>query len=194
MAKTTAEFEIRHFESSKEWAEWLDSNYNVCDGLWLRLAKKNASLQSVTYAEALEEALCHGWIDGQRKSYDDESWLQKFTPRRPRSIWSKVNREKVLVLIESGRMKEAGLKEIERARADGRWDAAYDSATSARVPEDLQLALDNSPAAKAFFESLKGNNRYAILFRIQTVKKAETRAKKIEQFVAMLGKGETIYP
>jgi uncharacterized protein YdeI (YjbR/CyaY-like superfamily) len=194
MKGPTVEFEIRHFESAAEWADWLDKNHGLCDGLWLRLAKKSAPLQSVTYAEALEEALCYGWIDGQRKSHDEESFLQKFTPRRSRSIWSQVNRKKALALIENGRMKPAGLREIEKAQADGRWEAAYAPATTAQVPEDLQLALDANPAAQAFFATFKSNNRYAILFRLQTVKRAETRARKIEQFVAMLEKGETIYP
>lgn len=194
MAEAKPEVEIRLFESDEEWAKWLDQHHGESSGLWLRLAKKNAPIHSVTYPQALETALCYGWIDGQKKSYDEQSWLQKFTPRRPKSIWSKINREKVLALIESGRMKPAGLKEIERAQADGRWEAAYDSATTAQVPDDLQEALNKNPAAKEFFATLKSSNRYAILFRIQTAKKAETRAKRIEQFIAMLEKGETVYP
>lgn len=163
-------------------------------GVWLQLAKKGAPLTSVSYAEALEVALCHGWIDGQKKSYDADSWLQKFTPRGARSIWSKINREKALGLIESGRMQAAGLAQIERAKADGRWEDAYEPASTATVPEDLQAELDRNPAAKAFFETLKGSNRYAILFRVQTAKKPDTRARRIAQFVAMLEKGETLHP
>jgi uncharacterized protein YdeI (YjbR/CyaY-like superfamily) len=182
------------FEDQKEWAAWLNKNYDKSAGLWLRLAKKAADLTSVSYAEALEVALCYGWIDGQKKSYDEASWLQKFTPRGKKSIWSKINREKAIALIESGKMMPAGLKAIESAKEDGRWDAAYDSYSSATVPDDLRAALDGNAKAKAFFATLNSQNRYAILFRIQTAKKAETRAKRIQQFVDMLEKNEKLYP
>jgi len=143
--------------------------------------------------EALDVALCYGWIDGQKKTFDDTTWLQKFTPRGKRSIWSKINREKVQRLVESGRMQSPGLEAVDRAKANGQWDSAYDSHRTAGVPDDLQRALDAHPKAKAFFATLNSANRYAILFRIQTVKRAETRAKKIEQFVGMLERHEVIH-
>jgi uncharacterized protein YdeI (YjbR/CyaY-like superfamily) len=148
----------------------------------------------VTHAEALDIALCHGWIDGQRQPFDGEWFLQRFTPRRARSNWSKVNREKVAALVAAGRMQPRGLAEVERAKADGRWAAAYDPASKAAVPDDLQRALDANPAARDFFATLKGNNRYAILYRIQDAKRPETRARRIETFVAMLADGKTFYP
>ncbi|RIK43612.1 MAG: bacteriocin-protection protein [Chloroflexi bacterium] len=188
------ELPILLFETQAEWASWLAEHHAAAPGLWLRLAKKAANLNSITYSEALEEALCYGWIDGQKKSYDDQSWLQKFTPRGPRSIWSKINREKAEQLIESKRMKPAGLAAVERARQNGRWNAAYDSATTATVPADFQAELDKNSEAAAFFATLNGTNRYAILFRIQTAQKAETRARRIQQFIEMLARGEKLYP
>jgi uncharacterized protein YdeI (YjbR/CyaY-like superfamily) len=191
----TTELPVLLFGTTDEWATWLEANHSSASaGLWLRLAKKSAGISSITYQQALDVALCYGWIDGQKKSYDAESWIQKFTPRRAKSIWSKVNCAKVEALIESGQMRPAGLAEIERARQDGRWAAAYDSQRNASVPEDLQVALDASPAAAAFFATLSSTNRYAILFRVQTAKKAETRARRIQQFIAMLEQHETIYP
>jgi uncharacterized protein YdeI (YjbR/CyaY-like superfamily) len=182
------------FERQKDWAVWLDKNHATSSGVWLKLAKKASGIKSVTYDEALEEALCFGWIDGQKRSHDETSWLQKFTPRGPKSIWSKINTEKAQRLIESGRMKPAGLKEVESARQDGRWDAAYSSQSKATVPDDLQAELDRSAKAKAFFATLDSRNRYAILHRIHTAKKAQTRAKRIEQFIRMLEMKEKIYP
>lgn len=182
------------FASQKDWAKWLDKNRASSSGLWLRLAKKASELKSVSYAEALDVALCYGWIDGQKKSYDDESWLQKFTPRGAKSIWSKINREKAESLIKAGAMKPAGLHAIERAKQDGRWDAAYDSQSKATIPEDFQAKLDRNPKAKDFFAELNSANRYAILWRIQTAKKAETRARRIQQFIEMLERNETIHP
>ncbi|CAN5853520.1 YdeI family protein [soil metagenome] len=182
------------FRDPAEWADWLEENHAASPGLWLRLAKKASSLTSVTYAEALEVALCYGWIDGQKRSYDADSWLQKFTPRGAKSLWSKINREKVLALIESGRMRPSGLGAVELARQDGRWDAAYDPASTATVPEDFQAALDASPAAGAAFAALDGQNRYAMLFRIQTARKPQTRAARITKFVGMLERGEKLYP
>jgi uncharacterized protein YdeI (YjbR/CyaY-like superfamily) len=193
-AKSQGELPVILFEQPKEWAEWLDNHHGSAAGLWLRLAKKNSGLQSITYQEALEVALCYGWIDGQKNSYDETSWLQKFTPRRAKSIWSKINREKVEKLIESGQMKPAGLKAVEAAKQDGRWEAAYDSFSSATVPDDFQAELDKNSEAKAFFDTLNRQNRYAILVRIQTAKKAETRAKRIQQFIEMLEKKEKLYP
>jgi uncharacterized protein YdeI (YjbR/CyaY-like superfamily) len=185
---------IMLFRTPDEWIAWLDANSGSAKGVWLRLAKKASDLQSITYAEALDGALCYGWIDGQKRSYDADSWLQRFTPRGSRSIWSKINRDHIDRLIAAGRMQPAGMREVERARADGRWDAAYDSQSNATVPDDFQAALDTHPAAKAFWETLKGNNRYAILFRIHNAKKPETRAKRIREFVEMLARGEKLYP
>ena len=182
------------FASQKDWEKWLSKNHSIASGVWVRLAKKASALKSVNYAEALEVALCYGWIDGQKKSYDADSSLQKFTPRRPKSIWSKINREKAEVLITAGKMKPAGLLAIEKAKQDGRWDAAYDSQSKATVPEDFQMELDKNKKAKEFFATLKSVNRYAILFRIQTAKKAETRARRIQQFIEMLERNETIHP
>lgn len=188
------ELQIRLFKHPPEWAAWLEKHHATSSGLWLRLAKKSAELQSLSYEQALNIALCYGWIDGQKKAHDGESWLQKFTPRGKRSIWSKINREKVARLIESGQMQPAGLAEVERAKADGRWDAAYEPASRATIPDDLQAALDANPKAREFFATLNGANRYAILFRVQTAKQAETRAKRIRQYVAMLEKAEKLYP
>ena len=185
---------ILSFEHPKAWATWLGKNHATSPGLWLRLAKKAALVQSLTYSEALEVALCYGWIDAQKKSESENTWLQKFTPRSKKSIWSRINREKALALIKAGQMKPAGLEAIERAKADGRWDAAYDSPSRARVPADLQAALNRNARAKAFFVTLDGANRYAVLFRIQTAKKTDTRAKRIDRFIKMLEKGEKLHP
>jgi len=172
----------------------LSRNHREATGVWLRIAKKGSKIRSVTHAEALESALCFGWIDAQKKPESAGAWLQRFTPRGRRSIWSKLNRQKATALIECGRMRDSGLQEILRAKKDGRWEQAYDSPRNATVPEDFQAALDKSARAKAFFATLESRNRYAILFRIQTVKKAETRARKISEFVAMLEKHEKIHP
>ncbi len=180
------------FEQPKDWQLWLDQNHATSAGVWLRLTKKASGLPCVTYAEALTVALCYGWIDGQSKSFDDTSWLQKFTPRTPKSIWSKINREKALQLIQEGQMQPAGLQAIERAQQNGQWEAAYDSPRTATIPEDFQAELDRNPQAQAFFATLKSSNRYAILFRIQTAKKAETRARRIQQFITMLEKNEKL--
>ena len=181
------------FKSKQDWAAWLDKNHRKSAGLWLRMAKKDSGLRSVSYREALEVALCYGWIDGQKRPENEQTWLQRFVPRSSRSIWSKINREKVLALIASGEMKTAGLEAIENATKNGRWDAAYDSPRGATVPADLQKALNANPRAAAFFKTLDRANRYAVLWRIQTVKKAETRVRKIEQFIAMLERKEKIH-
>jgi len=161
--------------------------------MWLRLGKKGAGLKSVSYGEALEVALCYGWIDGQKRSESEEAWLQRFLPRSPKSIWSKINCEKARGLIASGRMRTAGQEAIDAAQKNGNWDTAYDSPKSAKIPEDFQVAIAANPKAGEFFESLDGANRYAVLFRIQTVKKPETRARKIEKFIQMLNRYETIH-
>jgi uncharacterized protein YdeI (YjbR/CyaY-like superfamily) len=192
--KTKDDLPVILFAQQQDWAAWLSDNYASSSGIWIQLAKKASGIQSITYSEALDLALCYGWIDGQKKTQDETSWLQKFTPRSPKSIWSKVNREKALALIASGQMQPAGLVAVERARQDGRWDAAYDSPGAATVPGDLQAELDRNPAAKAFFATLNSRNRYAILFRIQTAKKAETRARRIQEFIGMLERQELLYP
>lgn len=184
---------IRLFKTQAAWAAWLEKNHRKSPGLWLRLAKKGADLRSVTYGEALESALCYGWIDGQKRGESENAWLQRFLPRAAKSIWSKINRDKAGALIASGRMKVAGLEAVEAAKNDGRWDAAYDSPKGATVPEDFQAALKASPRALEFFQVLDGANRYAVLFRIQTVKKAETRARKIQEFVETLERHERIH-
>jgi uncharacterized protein YdeI (YjbR/CyaY-like superfamily) len=182
------------FKSQKDWNAWLAKNHAKSSGVWLQIAKKTGDLKSVSYAEAVDVALCYGWIDGQGKGLDESAWLQKFTPRGPRSIWSKINRTKAMKLMESGRMKPAGLAAIDRAKKSGQWAAAYDSHRTAAIPDDLQAALDQNPKAHAFFDTLDSTNRYAILFRLQTAKKAETRARRLEQFVRMLENHEKIYP
>lgn len=182
------------FAKQSDWQKWLKENHTTSRGLWVRFAKKNSGIESASYAEALDVALCYGWIDGQKKSYDETTWLQKFTPRGAKSVWSKINRGKAEELIKAGKMKAAGLKTIESARLDGRWEAAYDSQSKATVPDDFQVALDQSPKAKAFFITLNSANRYAILFRIQTAKKAETRARRIQQFIEMLEKNQKVHP
>lgn len=173
---------------------WYKRHHATHAGVWLRIAKKASGIASVDHPEALEIALCFGWIDGQRKSESEQYFLQRFTPRTARSTWSKINRDKALKLIDEERMQPAGLAEVERAKADGRWDAAYDAASVATVPPDLQAALDANKKAAKFFATLDSRNRYAVLFRTQGAKKAETRARRIAQFVAMLAKGEKIHP
>lgn len=182
------------FESQEDWSAWLDENHAASAGVWLRIAKTASGVESVSYAEALEEALRFGWIDGQKKSLDESAWLQKFTPRGERSLWSRVNREKAEKLIRGGRMKPAGLQAVERAKQNGRWEAAYNSPGRASVPVDFQAALEANPAAKAFFATLNSANRYAILWRLQTAKKPETRAKRIEHFIGMLERNEKLHP
>ena len=189
-----ANLPVLSFERQKDWALWLRKNQANPTGIWLRIAKKPIGNQSLTYHEALEAALCYGWIDGQKKSDSDTAWLQKFTPRGKRSIWSKINREKALALIGSGQMQPAGLRAIERAKEDGCWEAAYDSPSTAAIPHDLQAALNKNRHAQAFFKTLNSANRYAVLFRIQTAKKAETRSKRIQQFVQMLERNEKLHP
>jgi uncharacterized protein YdeI (YjbR/CyaY-like superfamily) len=185
---------ILTFSTQEEWEAWLAMNGGASSGVWLRVAKKSAEHVTVTYAEALESALCFGWIDGQKQAQDEQYWLQRFSPRTAKSIWSRINKQKALALIDAGRMRPAGMRQVSLAKEDGRWEKAYSSASSSVVPEDLQQALDANRKANAFFATLNSQNRYAILFRIQNVKKAETRARKIAQFVDMLSKGEKLYP
>lgn len=185
---------VQSFVNRSEWEAWLEVHHLSSPGLWVRFAKKASRHVSVSYADALESALCYGWIDGQKDADDEDWWLQKFSPRSKRSIWSKINREKVEELTKRGLMKPSGLEEVGRAKGDGRWDAAYDSVRGSIVPKDLQSALDKNPKAKAFFSTLNSKNRYAVLFRIQTAKKPETRAKRVTQFVGMLERHELIHP
>jgi uncharacterized protein YdeI (YjbR/CyaY-like superfamily) len=181
------------FASPADWEAWLEENHAEAPGIWIKIAKKATGIETVTHLEALDVALCFGWIDGQRRRLDDKWFLQRFTPRRPRSRWSQVNRDNVARLTAAGRMRPAGLREVERAQADGRWAAAYASQSKIEVPEDLQAALDANPAAAEFFATLKGSNRYAVLYRIHDAKRPETRARRIDKFVAMLARGETLH-
>lgn len=184
---------IRAFKDPKAWEAWLSKNQTAADGIWIRIAKKASGTKSVNQPEAVEVALCYGWIDAQARPESAAAWLQRFVPRRPRSIWSKINRERALALIASGRMRPAGLEQIERAKQDGRWEAAYDSSRTATVPADFEKELELNPKAQAFFKTISAANRYAILWRLQTAKKAETRAKRLRSFIEMLEKGETIH-
>ncbi|MDQ6704377.1 MAG: YdeI/OmpD-associated family protein [Acidobacteriota bacterium] len=182
------------FPKQSDWAAWLEQHHRSSPGVWLRLAKKGSTLKSVTYDEAVETGLCYGWIDGQKNRHNEDSWIQRFTPRGKTSIWSKVNREKALALIKDGRMSPAGFEAIELAKNNGRWDAAYESSASATVPADLQSALDRNARAKAFFATLNKLNRYAVLFRIQTARTPAAREKRIAEFVEMLARNEKLYP
>lgn len=180
--------------SSAEWDAWLSEHHADSPGLWLKIPKKGSGAPGVTYPDALSLALCHGWIDGQKSRLDGDYWLQRFTPRRAGSKWSRINRDQAAALIESGQMRPAGLREVELARADGRWTAAYESQSTAAVPEDLARALAGNGAAAAFFERLDRGNRYAILYRIADAKRPDTRARRIATFVAMLSEGKKIHP
>lgn len=182
------------FASPKEWEAWLEEHHATSPGLWLKIAKKGSGIETVSYAQALEAALCYGWIDGQKASFDENYWLQRFTRRKPRSRWSKVNREKATELIQKGEMKPAGLREVEQAKADGRWDAAYDAQSTVTVPDDLRLELEKNHRAREFFSKLDSRNRYAILYRIQDAKRPETRARRIAQYVDMLTEQKKPYP
>jgi uncharacterized protein YdeI (YjbR/CyaY-like superfamily) len=184
---------ILAFASPAKWEEWLEEHHRTSKGLWLKIAKKGSGETTVTYAEALEVALCHGWIDGQKGALDAAFFIQRFTPRGPRSKWSKINVDKVEALAKAKRMRPSGLAEVEKAKADGRWEAAYEGQRTITVPDDLQKELDANPKAAAFFATLSSVNRYAILYRIQDAKKPETRARRIEKFIGMLERGETVH-
>jgi uncharacterized protein YdeI (YjbR/CyaY-like superfamily) len=185
---------IEFFDSPQAWDRWLAKHHESASGVWAKIAKKASGIRSVGYPEVLDIAISYGWIDGQRKALDGAHYLQKFTPRGPRSRWSKINRDKATKLIEAGEMKPAGMREVERAKTDGRWDAAYESYRTATVPDDLEQALDANPAAREFFATLNSQNRYAVLYRIQDAKRPETRARRIARFVEMLARGEKLYP
>lgn len=184
---------VRAFRDAAAWESWLAKNQTATGGLWMRIAKKASGKKSITYPEALEVALCYGWIDGLKKPESETTWLQRFVPRRRRSMWSKINREKAVSLIASGKMKPAGVQEVERAKQDGRWDAAYDSPKNAPVHPDFQKALHENPRASEFFKTLDKVNRYAIVWRLHTAKKAETRERLTRTFIEMLEKGKTLH-
>jgi uncharacterized protein YdeI (YjbR/CyaY-like superfamily) len=180
-------------KTAGDWAGWLDKNQEKSQGIWLRFFKKGSGLASLNYAEALDEALCYGWIDGQSKSYDEKSWIQKFTPRRPKSVWSKRNTEHIARLIDAGRMKPAGLKQVEAAKADGRWQKAYDSPKNMEAPEDFLRELAKNKKAWAFYQSLNRANTYAIAYRLQTAKKPETRDKRMKEILTLLKNGKKLH-
>lgn len=188
------DYALKKFATPRAFEQWLSRNHAKAQGIRIQFARKASGIRSITYAQALDVALCYGWIDGQAKSIDADWYSQRFTPRRARSIWSKRNRDIVARLIREGRMQSAGQAEIDRAKADGRWDAAYDSPANAKVPPDLAAALRKSPNAKRFFEALDGQNRYAILYRLATAKKPETRARRLATFVEMLREGRKLHP
>jgi uncharacterized protein YdeI (YjbR/CyaY-like superfamily) len=192
--KTNDSYPTLFFDSQTGWEAWLAENGAEAKGVWLKIARKEPGILSVNYAEALESALCYGWIDGQKAALNEQHWLQKFTPRGAKSGWSKINRAKAEALIASGRMQAAGLRQVELARADGRWDMAYESQRTIGIPEDLQAALDQHPDAGAFFATLDSANRYAVLYRVTTAKKPETRAARIIKLVEMLDRKEKIHP
>jgi uncharacterized protein YdeI (YjbR/CyaY-like superfamily) len=181
------------FESQGDFEAWLEENHATSREIWVKLAKKASGVKSISRAEALESALCYGWIDGKASAFDDVFWLQRFTPRRPKSTWSMINCEKVTDLAAEGRMRTPGLKEVESAKQDGRWDSAYASPRNMTVPDDFQRKLEENPRAQAFFDELDSRNRYAILYRIQNAKKNETRVRRIESFITMLNERKTIY-
>ncbi|HUE25198.1 MAG TPA: YdeI/OmpD-associated family protein [Solirubrobacteraceae bacterium] len=189
---TGQELPIVEAADQQAWRAWLEANHASPSGVWLKFAKKGSPTPSVSYGEAIEEALCYGWIDGQVRAHDEHFYLQRFTPRRPRSKWSQINREKATRLLADGRMRPAGLAQIDAARADGRWDAAYPAQSAASVPDDLQQALDQNPEARAFFETLTGSTRYAFLYRLHHVVKPASRAKRIADYIELLSAGKTL--
>jgi uncharacterized protein YdeI (YjbR/CyaY-like superfamily) len=185
--------EIIGFDSAEKWERWLAKNHTSSEGIWLRIFKKDAGEKTVTYDEPLDGALCYGWIDGQKKTYDERSWLQKFTPRRSKSIWSKRNKEHVARLAKSKKMQPAGLREVESAKKGGRWDAAYDSPSNAEIPKDFLAELAKNKKAKAFFDTLNRANRYSIAWRLRTAKKPETRARRLKEILSMMGQGKKFH-
>lgn len=186
------ELPVEHFADASAWEYWLE-RHSQSPGVWLKIAKKDAGIPSVTYTEALDVALCHGWIDGQKKAFDARFFLQRFTPRRARSTWSKINVARIEALVAAGRMRPAGLREVDAAKADGRWEAAYDGSSSMAVPPELEKALAKNRKARAWFDALDRTNRYAICWRVQTAVKPETRRARVEKLVAMLARGEKIH-
>ncbi len=192
--KDTNRLPMETFETPQDWERWLLEHHTGIEGVWLKFAKKGTGIPSINYAEALDIALCYGWIDGQKAPFDDTYWLQKFTPRRSKSMWSKVNCNKAMALIAEGRMQPAGMRQVELAQADGRWDVAYESQSKITIPPDFQSELDKNQQAKDFFGTLDSANRYAFIFRIQTAKKPATRSARITKFIEMLANNQKIHP
>ncbi len=192
-SKSPEDYQIIPFKTPKDFEKWLAKNHNRSTGIWLNFFKKDSGVKSINYKEALDEALCYGWIDGQAKSYDEKSWLQKFTPRRKKSIWSKRNTENIERLTKAGKMKPAGLKEVEAAKADGRWQKAYDSPGNMKIPDDFLKLLNKNNKAKKFFDTLNKTNLYAIAWRLQTAKKPETKERRMKLIIEMLSKGEKFH-
>jgi len=188
------EYPVKSFKTAAAFEEWLNKYHKKADGLWMKIAKASTGIKSIAFPDALDIALCYGWIDGMRRGLDGEYYVQKFTPRRDKSVWSVINKNKVAQLIKEGRMKEAGYDAIEEAKKNGRWDNAYHSPANAQVPDDFQKALDKNKKAKAFFATLTSQNRFAIIYRVHQAKREETKKKKIEQYIKMLEEGKTIYP
>jgi uncharacterized protein YdeI (YjbR/CyaY-like superfamily) len=188
------ELPVMFFGEQQSLENWLENNHDTSPGIRLQIAKKNSGVVTVSYDEALESALCYGWVDSQKEKFDEKMWVQRFTPRGAKSIWSKVNKDKAELLITNGRMKPSGFKAIEVAKKNGQWDKAYESQSIASLPEDFAIELERNVKAKAFYDTLDRQNKYSFLFRIHNAKKPETRAKRIQQFVTMLEKGEKIYP
>jgi uncharacterized protein YdeI (YjbR/CyaY-like superfamily) len=193
MAAQVPDLPVEEFASTKAWERWLRANHAQAPGLWLKIAKKGTGVVTVDFVQAIEVALCYGWIDGLRHAHDETYFRQRFTPRKPRSKWSQINRDRVEALIAAGRMRPAGQAQVDVAKADGRWDAAYAGARTMEVPDDLTKALQRNTKARRAFAALDGTNRYSILFRIHDAKRPETRARRIEQFVTMLEEGRTIH-
>lgn len=190
---TTSKPEILSFKTAKEFEKWLKKNHSAHKGMWLRFFKKDSGVRTINYEEAINEALCYGWIDGQANKYDEQSWLQRFTPRRPKSIWSERNKDRVKKLIRVGKMKAAGLAEVEKAKADGRWDKAYAPPSKMKIPDDFLKALTKNKKAEAFFEMLNKTNTFAIAFRLHTAKKEETRQRRMKNIIDMLARGEKFH-
>ena len=194
MNQTNADLPVLFFDSQQSLEDWLKTNHSKAQGFWLQIAKKDSGVVSVSYSDAVESALCYGWIDSQKKTLNDDTWVQRFTPRGSRSIWSKVNKEKAQYLIAIGRMTPSGQSAIDAAKQNGNWDNAYEPQSVATLPEDFAAELQQNTMAKAFYDTLSSQNKYAILFRIQHAKKQETRIKRIQQFIEMLERGEKIHP
>jgi len=188
-----SELPVLEFKSQADWERWLDKNHSWADGVWLKYAKKNSGFKTVNHSEAIDVALCYGWIDSQGKGFDEKFHLVKFTPRRPRSVWSKINVERAERLIAEGKMKPAGLAQVEAAKADGRWEKAYAGQATAEIPEDFKVALAKNKKAAAFFETLSKSNKYSFIWRLHHVKRPETRAANIEKYVEMLAEGQKFH-
>ncbi len=191
--KEFTDYPMLSFKSQKEFSKWLEENHNSSNGIWIRLFKKGSDVESVTYAEAVEESLCYGWIDSLARKYDEKSYIQKFTPRRSKSMWSKVNIGHVERLTKEGQMKEAGLKEVERAKADGRWEQAYDAPSTMKIPADFVKAVNKNKKVKEFFSTLNKSNKFAIAFQLHNAKKPETRERRFKKFLEMMERGEKLY-